>query len=460
MISRVFNFMDKYHMVEKGDIIAVGVSGGADSLCLLEILMKYKKKVDFTPVVVHINHMLRKEAYEEAEYVRGICKQLGVDFCLKEISVKQLAMERRISEEEAGRMARYEAFREVLSCYNKEACKKKIAVAHHRQDVAETLLFNLFRGTGIYGMAGIMPCRDQVIRPLLNVSRKQIEEYLLQEGVHWCTDSTNEKDIYTRNKIRHHILPYAEQEINKESISHIAGAALQMAELRDYLDNETDKAATICCRLLTAEEASGQTIALSLNKIKGYHAFIQKQLILWCIGQVIPGRKDVGTVHIEAVTALMKKNGNGRLNLPAGLSVQKEYDIIYFRNSENVSRSIHHYPLDGENILETRLIPKKDFTGIKEKKYTKFIDYDKINNCPTLRFRESGDYLTINEKGQRKKLKDYFINEKIPSSQRDNIPLIADGSHIIWVVGYRLSAYYKVSDETERILQLTIRRKE
>ena len=487
-MNHIFKFMDKHNMIKEGDAVAAGVSGGADSLCLLYVLMEYRKKIDFHLRVVHINHMLRKEAAEEAEYVKAICRRLGVELLIKEIPVKQIAAERKISEEEAGRMARYHAFNEALENIELEKDRKKIAVAHHKGDVAETMLFHLFRGTGIYGMTGILPCRDHIIRPLLNTGRSEIEEFLRKRGISWCVDATNLEDKYTRNKIRHHILAYADREINRESVSHVAAAAGQMAELRSYLEEEVQKAAKSCMIKREEKEEQSCDVTLSIKKMKAYHSFIQKQLLLEMMGQVIPSRKDIGAVHVEAVEGLITKAGNGILNLPYGLIVKKEYDFLHFYKadermiekknkkeeeyekqkkikSENILKNtlkegcVYSFMLNHKDVLEVRLIKRKDFQGIEEKKYTKFIDYDKINNCLTLRFRESGDYLLMNDRGQRKKLKEYFINEKIPVSYRGSIPLIADGDHIIWVVGHRISSYYKVKDETENILQLTVTRR-
>ena len=282
MISKVFAFMEEYRMIEEGDLVVVGVSGGADSLCLLMMLLEYRKIKKFFPAVVHVNHGLRKEAYEEAEYVKNICDEKGIPFYLVEEDVKKTVKEKKVSEEEAGRMIRYRAFEEALQYFDrKEIREKKIAVAHHGQDQAETLLFHLFRGTGIYGMAGIMPKREQIIRPLLCLQREEIEAYLRQRKIQWCNDKTNEEDHYTRNKIRHHILSYAAEHINIRSAEHVAKAAMQMVELREYLEEEVEKARKLCCRKEKEE------ILLSLDGFMELPLFIKKQLILTLLSEIL-----------------------------------------------------------------------------------------------------------------------------------------------------------------------------
>ena len=469
MLRKVTEFMEKHNMIEEGDLVAAGVSGGADSLCLLFMLLEYRKKISFDLVVVHINHLIRKEAGADAEFVRSICEKVNIPFILKEVPVKSLAEERKISEEEAGRQVRYEAFSNVLEMYGRKDREGKIAVAHHQGDNAETLLFHLFRGTGILGMAGILPVQKRIIRPLLCLSRLEIEEYLKKSELEWCTDATNSEDIYTRNKIRHHILPYAEKEINSKATEHLAQAALQMAELREYLEKETEKMIEN-----VKTEKQGET-GIVIEKILKYPVFMQNQCILGFLNKKMPGRKDITSEHIQAVSNLLLKEGNKKLDLPGRMEVVKEYGILWIKEKKQKSvvenekektgveislEEEGRYFLENGEILEISFINRGEFEGIKEKKYTKFLDYDKISTCLKLRIRQPGDFLVINDNGQKKSLKEYFIHEKIPADERGNLPLIAEGNHILWIIGYRISAYYKVTDKTKKIIQMRLWREE
>ena len=477
MLRKVTEFVEKYNMIEEGDLVAAGVSGGADSLCLLFMLLELQKKISFDLVVVHVNHMIREEAGSEAEFVKNICEKENIPFYLQEAAIKDLAKKEKISEEEAGRKVRYQAFNEALKIYGKEKHgKEKIAVAHHQGDSAETLLFHLFRGTGVWGMAGILPVNNKIIRPLLCCSRQEIEEYLRGQEKKWCIDITNEEDLYTRNKIRHHILPYAEEQINEKATEHLAQAALQMAELRNYLEIETKKVINE-----VKIERKGEW-GISIDKLMNYPAFMQNQCVLWFLNEKMPGRRDITAEHIQAVCKLFQKDGSKKLDLPGKLEVVKEYGTLWIKQKkEKVSveksktqncmqeeknfleislEKSQKYILKNKDVLEITFINKEDFRGIEEKKYTKYLDYDKINNCLKLRFRQSGDYLVINEQGQKKLLKEYFIHEKIPAGFRDEIPLVAEENHILWIIGYRISAYYKVTDKTKKIIQMKLWRDE
>ena len=352
----------------------------------------------------------------------------------------------------------------------------KVAVAHHQKDVAETVLFHMFRGTGIYGMSGILPVNGNIIRPLLSCSRKEIEEYLTLKKQSWCIDYTNDEDAYTRNKIRHHILEYADREINERATEHVAKAASMMASMREYLEYEVEK------MISQMTEEKEDEISFNIEEIKCYPELLQGQFLLTVIDKLSPGRKDIGAKHIQDILELFEKSGTKRICLPGNLEVVKEYRTLWIRRRKmlpsedkcfgKVKENTGIFPgeiqkleigksylLNDGSTLETSLINTVDFSGIEEKKYTKYFDYDKINNCLTLRFRQPGDYLMINDQGQKKSLKEYFINEKVPSSIRAQIPLIADENHILWTIGYRISAYYKVTPETKKILQMTIRRK-
>ena len=493
MIQKAISFMEKYNMISENDLVAAGVSGGADSLCLLFVLLEYRKKVPFELVVVHVNHMIREEAYLDETFVREICEREKIPFYLKKTDVSTLAKTGHMSEEEAGRKVRYDAFREALDLYKKDTCAEgKIAVAHHQGDSAETMLFHLFRGTGIYGMTGILPVNGDIIRPLLICSRREIEEYLVKSEQKWCIDRTNEEDTYTRNKIRHHILGYADKEINEKATEHVAKAALQIASLREYLESEVTK------MMEEISETGQDCISIDLGKLKLYPEFLQTQFLLSVIDKMIPGRKDIGSEHIQGILNLLSKTGSKRMNLPGELEVVKEYQTLWIKKQkspeavekdseiilltqkeyslwdkdfrlkkehslgkENESdRFFEVYPLKEDTVLEISFLKPEELGRIEENKYTKYFDYDKIKNCLCVRFRQTGDYIIFNDKGQKKSLKEYFIHEKIPASMRDEIPLVADANHILWIVGHRISSYYKVTGETKKIIQMTIRREE
>ncbi|MBQ9990122.1 MAG: tRNA lysidine(34) synthetase TilS [Lachnospiraceae bacterium] len=456
--EQVFAFMEEWHMIEPGDRIVAGISGGADSVCLLFLLLEYQKKVPFSLAVCHVNHGMREEAVQDEAYVEGLCKEYTLPFFSYKKDVGEIAKRERLSVEEAGRKVRYDTFREVAGCWKAE----KIAVAHHLQDSAETLLLNLFRGTGIWGLTGIRPMREEIIRPLLATERGQIEAYLRERKISWCIDYTNEEDTYTRNKIRLKLLPYVEEQLTRGATRHIAATALEMLELTDYVEGERQQAVKSCC----LEEK--EQISIRLEEFKRLHPFLQKQVLLWALEKVGGSRKDIGRIHVEELLKLTGKEGYKRISLPGGLEGSKEYGMLWIQRGGRVSLPLEEqqltipgsYRLKDGRKLELSLIKKEKVGRIEENQYTKYLDYDKIYNCLTLRSRRQGDYLTIDREGKRKTLKEYMIQEKIAAPARDGIPVIADGSHILWVIGYRISAGYKISEQTKTCLRIKVIRPE
>ena len=467
--KKVQEYCNKHHMLEKGDHVVLGVSGGADSVCLLFVLLALKKELDLSLCVVHVNHGIRQDAAEDAEYVRKLCQNAEIPFYLFEKDIPTIARERGCSEEEAGRQVRYEAFEEIA---DKHHCTK-IAVAHNSNDRAETMLFHLFRGTGLTGLASIRPVREKIIRPILCLDRTQIEAYLAQKQIAYRHDSTNDSDDYTRNKIRHNILPYAEQEIVKGSVANMNRSADILAETENYIEEQVEHAFLKC---VTKAGQESPVYCVSTKAFLQEHILIQKRLILRLLKGLSPMHKDITAIHVEGILSLFQETGNRTIHLPyhirgsrqyeevilerelSGQAVSKEQPIMIdltILTEEEVSFSLGR----GRKVYLSVIKCGKEGINCKDipqNQYTKWFDCDKIKKCLTLRTRQSGDFFSIKsqEELQHKKLKDYMISEKIPKKRRDELPLLAEGSHVLWLVGYRISEYYKVDASTERILQV------
>ena len=230
-------FIRKENMIQKGDHILAGVSGGADSVCLLVLLHSLMDELSFKLSVLHVNHGIRQEASEDADYVKTLCDNYKVPFYLEEIDVPGMTRELSIGEEEAGRLARYDLFYKKMD----EIGAGKLAVAHNMNDQAETFIMNLARGSGLRGLSGIRAVRDKIIRPLLMTSREDIEAYLQDQNILFKTDATNLEDGHTRNRIRHHILPYMTRDINSETLSHISRAAAELSYAQEYIESQAVK---------------------------------------------------------------------------------------------------------------------------------------------------------------------------------------------------------------------------
>ncbi len=461
MVNKVLEYVKKYRMIEQGDTIVAGVSGGADSVCLLFVLMELQKQLSFGIRVVHVNHGIRPEAGKDACFVQALCDRYGIAFELTEENVREKARQNGVSEEEEGRRIRYQAFEAALG-----TDKGKIAVAHNSNDRAETMLFHLFRGTGLAGMTSIPPRSGNVIRPLLCLKRSEIEKWLQERKITFCNDSTNEQDIYTRNRIRHHILSYAEQEICRGTVEHMNRTAEQLSKAEEYICRQTQEAMRRCTEIDEKTKKAVVRISALLNEDE----YLQGRILLNCVERVAGCRKNITAAHIRAVEELFKKTGSREINLPYGTVVYKEYDLgmIQRKDRENGFRNREEYRICIPSVQEVPGLGKVEFTvfpgaysqNIPEKTYTKWFDYDKITSALTFRTRRAGDYLTINSQMGRKSLQDYFVNEKVPKQERDQIYLLTEQEHVVWIPGYRISQYYKVSADTENILQVSILDKE
>ncbi len=460
MLDRVRAFTEKYQMIRPGDRIVAGISGGADSVCLLFLLKELCGEKGAALSAVHVNHCLRgAEADGDEAYVRELCGSLEVPLSVRSFDVQGRAKREHLTLEEAGRLCRYEAFAEEAERLG----GARIAVAHHAGDQAETVLFQLFRGSGLKGLSGMSPARDNIIRPLLCAEREEIETWLTGRGIAWRTDSTNLSMDYTRNRIRGDILKTARESVNAKAIRHVAEAAAELGEVEAFLERKTAEAYRLCVR-----EEDGARFVFT-NAFSMQDPLIGSRLLRRCMVE-LGGLKDVERVHIEMLRELFEKQTGSRMDLPGGRSARREYEGVRLSRSEKPARQqdgektspISFCPeIPGSVAIRGQkwkftLYPEEKIEIIPQKTYTKWFDYDKIKKCLEIRGRKPGDYLEINRAHGRKKLKAYLIDEKVPVSERDELLLLADGAHIVWIPGHRISEAYKVTEETRNILKVQI----
>lgn len=463
-------FIEKYHMLCRDSGVLIGLSGGADSVALLFVLCALREEWNLRIVALHVHHGIRPEAQEDADFCRELCAARQVEFYCEYADVPKLAQDMRLTVEEAGRKVRYELF----ELYRRQLKLDAIAVAHHQNDQAETMLFQLFRGSGLRGMAGIPVKREYIIRPLLGVTRGEIEEYLREKQSGYVTDATNLTDIYARNKIRQHILPMAE-EVSNGAVINMNRAGAQLREILDYMEQEANdfliKYSTQVeqgCLTEVSTKEQLKELTLQTEPLIKAHPALQKMIIMTAIEHTFNSRRDITERHVEAICQLLEKEGEKEVHLPKGGLVTKRYDKLVFESqTEQKPKENSHfqaleiqadatYILPDGRTLKTRLIFNNKLQNIPKNDCTKWFDYDKIMRPLILRNREKGDFLTINDGGARKTLQDYLVNEKVPKSERDKLLVLADGQHIVWVPGMRISAYYKVTEQTEKILQVYI----
>lgn len=455
MEKKVSEFIKEFHMIEPNDCVIAGVSGGADSVCLLFLLCSLREEMQFQLEVAHVNHKIRMEASVDEDFVRKLCQRLQVPFHLYSEDVQSYAQKKGISVEEAGREVRYAFFEQCLG-----ERKGKIAVAHNCNDQAETVLFHMFRGADLSGIRGMKPVRNHIIRPLLSCTREEIEEYLNEIKEEYCIDQTNLSDHYNRNKIRHHILPYAEEEVTRGAVKHISRTAQKMGLLEDYLENQTENVKTQMVRI------SEKGKEVDIDELKELHPYIREKLIYALLCETAGRIKDIGEKHVQTVLGLLNPEGTKEADLPYGIHILKEYRKLIFqtcaerKNEDSEEVAFEQVPIKGSinskflGMIETRLFPYEKNETIPEKPYTKWFDYDKISRVLEIRNRQKGDLLSI--KGGTQKLQDFMINSKIPKENRSKVPMIAEGNQIVWIPGYRIGENYKVSEQTKTVLEIRI----
>ena len=315
LIHKVYNTIKKYHLIETGDILVLGVSGGPDSITMLDILLKIKqaKQISFDFVVAHVNHMIREEAKEDEEYVKNYCIKNDIQFYTKSIDVQKIANTNKISTEEAGRNARYEFFDEVLQ----KTKGNKIAIAHNKNDKVETIIMNELRGCGIQGLKGIEPIREKYIRPLIECERKEIEEYCKENNIEPRIDKTNFENIYTRNKIRNIVIPYIEQEFNPNIIETMDRLSNLVAEQEAYIQKQVE----MIYRKIVLEERmesnqAEQYIILDLKRFNEQEKVIKSNIILYTITRLFNTTKGIEKIHIEDIIKLCANNVGNKFLTP------------------------------------------------------------------------------------------------------------------------------------------------
>lgn len=451
--EKVIDYILDNQLIKEGDTVSIGVSGGADSVCLLFLLTEIQKEISFTLRVIHVEHGIRGDSsLEDASFVADLCKRLKIDCRIENIRAAEYSAENGLSLEEAARILRYAIF-------DKEAQRSggKIAVAHHMEDQAETVLFQMIRGSGLRGMGGMNPERDNIIRPLLCLTKTEILDYLRQNQISYRVDETNSDITYSRNRIRKDIIPVL-KEMQPESVKHIFSMAEDAREADEYIEKCASK---VFDRTAIID---GENIWLDLNGWDQTEEILQKAVIRQIMALLIPQAKDVGRAHVMDVQDIASGNCGRQVDLPKGIRVIREKDSLLFTKASDETRHIKEKALvingvtdiDDGGIIKTRVFDYNESMVIPRNTYTKWFDYDRMKFGLQVRGRCSGDYFYVDDKLHKQKLKDYFINEKIPKTKRDEMLLIADDDHVVWLVGQRISEAYKVSNKTKKVLEIQI----
>ncbi len=491
MIEKVYKFIKDNNMFDNCDNVVVGISGGADSICLLIVLIQIIRmgKYNIKLTGVHVNHGIRgNEAKRDEEFAKNICEKYNVDFKAVSVDIPKIADEKKLSEEEAGRIARYQIFNDIASKYGYSTTK--IAVAHHMNDQAETVLMNMFRGSSLSGLTGIKPVRDNIIRPLLCVDRKEIESFLKECGESFITDSTNLDNEYTRNKIRNMLIPFVQDNINALAPAHICSVAQDIYEADIFITKMSD---IIYNKNVTLKyDNKGNIIKADIDISNDIEPVLLKNVIRRVMGELAGHLKDVYKTHILAVAGLVNMQTGKMVNMPYNIIAKRNYkSITMYKNIENTHmldkcNNINSScdiivdvnklkALDVNKQIEVFIgqdcyIPDKGIVFIEKiifqrvlalektenNSYTIYFDCNKLNQDITIRKRQSDDYIVVNLDGTKKKLKKELIDRKISSENRNNTLLCATGSNILWICAVRRSETARIDSNLGCIIKASI----
>lgn len=472
-------------------IVIAGVSGGADSVCLIMVLKELISQygLPMRLVAVHVNHGIRgREALRDENFSKELCRKLEVEFISCSVDVPAIAKRDRLSEEEAGRILRYRIFHEIAAKkeaqYGTRAC---IAVAHHKNDQAETVLMNLTRGSSLRGLCGIHPVRDNIIRPLLCVERKEIERYLEERKIPYVTDSTNLESAYTRNKVRQELIPYLEEQFNGNVVERIAEMAENLSEAESYIGQQADNLYERCVDCDLEKEIA----VIHLERFLPEAAVLQRYVVRRIIGTLTGKRKDVYSTHIEAILSLCTMQTGKSVSIAYGLKAVRKYDDIVISAAvlrkedfgmKTAQQEYCHIPdrqkleqiwqgnpyilpvpvlvylQDRKKLCRIKIVMEQgSFTEISgNNDYTKLFDYDRIKDNLCIRFRQESDCIMISRKGITKTLKKELVDRKVIQEMRNQVLLFACGQRILWAVGIRRSEDCLVEPDTKRILKISV----
>ncbi|MBE6862718.1 MAG: tRNA lysidine(34) synthetase TilS [Ruminococcus sp.] len=441
MLDKILNFAEKYNMLSSGKTIICGLSGGADSVCLAYTLDMLGKRKGFNVEAIHVNHCLRGEESDRDEiFCREFCDELGIELTVVSCNVREYAERNSLSTEEAARILRYRAFEE-------NSVGKLIATAHNANDNLETVIFNLARGSALKGITGIPPVRGNIIRPLLTVTRTEIEEFLSENGINYVTDSSNLSDDYTRNRIRHNILPQL-AEINRSAVKTSVSSLDALREENSFIESETDKAYNAC------------RFGDSLKGLSEFHPVIRKR----CIARLLTEKRlPYSHDRLEEIDVLTRSKG--KINLSGNIYAVSDGNCL---SVKKISKPSHveisaEFKLGSNSIFEGRtltaeLIRDKDLAYIKNVNTNLVIyllDYDKIIGRAVIRNRRFGDKIKLIGRDFTSSVKK-LISEKIPPECRDTLHFIEDEQGTILAEGLGVAQCAAPDENTVNYLKISI----
>ncbi len=457
----------RYRMLERGDRLVVAVSGGPDSVALLSILACLSQELNFSLHVAHLNHMFRaKEAEKDALYVKELAKKFSLPITVRKRNVPAFVRRKRLSPEEGARQVRYKFLENVAE----KAGANKIALGQTADDQAETVLMWMLRGSGLKGLAGIPAVRPLenclIIRPLMEVSRSEIEDYLREEGLRGRVDASNLKPVYLRNKIRLKLLPLLARDYNPNIKSVLSGMSQILEADEEYLTEMQERVFEKVARL-----KGDNRVGINLASLRKLHPSMQRRILRRSIEVVKGNLQGITLSHLREVLNMINQGRTGsEVHLPKEIVVKRSYQKVFISQGKKPRARVkysYQLPIPGEAEIEelnltlrSSLLKRRSTAGLRKSFSSKraYFDFNEIEPPLMIRNRRRGDrFQPLGMRG-RKSLKEFFIDEKIPREERERTPLLVqrNGRDILWVVGWRQAERAKVSQGTKRVLKVEI----
>jgi tRNA(Ile)-lysidine synthase len=459
LIAKVKETINTYRMLDRGDKVVVAVSGGPDSVCLLSVLHALAKDLELTLHVAHLDHRFRgEESAADARFVAGLAKELGIAATSESRDVPLYCAERGLSAQAGAREVRYAFLQQCAQATG----ARRLAVGHTANDQAETLLMRLVRGAGLSGLSAIPPVRENIIRPLIGATRNDVLAYLQEQGIDFRTDPSNEKPLYTRNRVRHEMLPVLER-FNPRIIETLAAEAVL---LRD--ENEAVEA-TLPAALQKVLSAEGEAVRIRREEFGRLLPALRRRILRKAI-ELVAGDDAVDLSWIRTGEALdfMAEAQSGRsMEVPGDLLLEREYDDLVIRAREQETVFCVPLAVPGETVvpaarlvMETAILDAVADPGADGGNYLwqAVFDYDKILLPLYLRNRRPGDrFRPAGMGGRSKKLQDYFVDEKVPKMRRNAAPLLASEQDVVWIIGMRTDGRFLPGPGTKKFLVVQVR---
>lgn len=461
MLFKVKEWIKEHEMITTGDQVLVACSGGPDSLALLHLLHSIRQELEINLCAAHVDHMFRgRESEEDAEFVKDFCAGIGVNLYCSQINVPAFIKNTGRSPQDAARFLRYDFLRQTAQILG----GAKIATGHHSNDQAETVLINLLRGAGSEGLRGIRPVREGMIRPFLNVSRQEIEQYCRGNNLVPRLDKTNYKTKYRRNRVRLELLPELAEKYNPNIRESLCRTAVIIGDEHDFISKSAEEKFSAVAKI-----EPGRLIIERSEFVK-LHIVVQREIIRLALKNKMGSLTGVTHYHVECLINLIKNGnvGNG-LDLPNEITAKCGYCELALFSRLQVKKEVNaadeitilqipgRTTIRGYGTIVAQL--SAEYPAVLKSDLVLF-DWDKLVPPVIIRGRAPGDRFYPKGMAGSKKIKEFFIDEKIPQKMRGKIPIVCDCQGIIWVAGYRQSAIANATRETKKFLQLTIMKQE